>query len=95
MKIINTRKVSEFCKLHADCRKQFYIWIKMMENRTFSNANELQSTSVKSSILKNNRMAFRIKGYRLIVECDFNRQMCMIKWVGTHDTYDRINANTI
>jgi len=47
-----------------------------------------------ASILKNNRVVFNIAGnkYRLIVSIDYIRQACFIKFVGTHEQYDKIDA---
>ncbi len=40
---------------------------------------------------------FNIKGnsYRLIVQFNYERQWAFIKFIGTHETYDKINAETI
>jgi len=53
-----------------------------------------QSTA---SILKNNRIVFNIKGnaHRLIVTFNFEKQWIFIRFIGTHNEYDKIDANTI
>jgi len=40
-------------------------------------------------------MVFRIKSYRMVVEFKLEAQRGFIKWIGTHDEYDKIDANTI
>ena len=47
-----------------------------------------------ASILKNNRVVFNIAGnkYCLIVSIDYIRQACFIKFVGTHEQYDKIDV---
>ena len=50
-----------------------------------------------SSILKDNRIVFNIKGndYRLIVKFNFEYQLAWIRFIGTHTEYNKINANEI
>ncbi len=50
-----------------------------------------------ASILGDNRVVFNIKGnnYRLIVKINFHYQMMWIRFIGTHQEYDRIDANKI
>lgn len=50
-----------------------------------------------ASILRNNRVVFRIKGnaYRLVVRIDYGNGLVFIRFVGTHAEYDRINAEEV
>jgi mRNA interferase HigB len=42
----------------------------------------------------NDRVIFNVKGnhYRIICAMDYSRRAMFIKFVGTHQEYDRINA---
>jgi mRNA interferase HigB len=48
-------------------------------------------------VLKNKRVVFNIKGnhYRLIVAIAYRFGAVYIKFIGTHQGYDAINAQTI
>lgn len=48
----------------------------------------------KSSPINSERVVFNIKGndYRLIVAIRFDIQVIYIKWIGTHEEYDHIDA---
>ena len=50
-----------------------------------------------ASILKNRRVVFNIKGndYRLIVAVAYRLQIVYVKFIGTHEEYDQIDAQTI
>jgi mRNA interferase HigB len=40
---------------------------------------------------------FNIKGndYRLVTAIDYERQIVLIKWIGSHRDYDKIDASTV
>jgi len=50
-----------------------------------------------ASFLSNNRIVFNIKGnkYRLVVAINYNISIVYIRFVGTHQEYDKIDAATI
>ena len=47
--------------------------------------------------LRNNRIVFDICGnhYRLIVQFNYVAQVARVCFAGTHEEYDRINANEV
>lgn len=50
-----------------------------------------------ASIVANNRAVFNIKGndYRIVVKFHYNTKIGYIRFVGTHQEYDKINVETI
>lgn len=95
MHIFNRTTLSQFLTKHPDSRSQFTTWFKHLEKGNWQTLNEIKEAFPKSSILNNLRMVFRIKSYRLIVEFNLFYQKGFIKWIGTHDEYDKIDANTV
>ena len=66
----------------------------------FSNEDGLETKSTQhttASILKNRRVVFNIKGnqYRLIVGVAYEFGSVFIKFVGTHDQYSKVDAETV
>jgi len=95
MHILKRKTISEFWEKYPDSKDQLATWYKIVEKGFWQNANQLKERFSKSSILKDNRMVFRVKSYRLVVQFNFNFQKCFVRWIGTHDDYDKIDANTI
>ncbi len=95
MHILKRKTLSDFWAKYPDSKDQLSTWYKIVEKGLWQNANQLKDMFSKSSILKDNRMVFRVKSYRMVVRFNFNFQKCFIRWVGTHDEYDKIDANTI
>ncbi len=95
MHILKRSTLKVFWEKYPDCKNQLITWYKILEKGVWKNANELTEVFSKSSILKNNRMVFRLKSYRVVVKFNFRFQKAFIRWIGTHDDYDKIDANTI
>lgn len=95
MNIFNRKTLNRFFEKYPDSKSQLITWFKHIEKGQWHTLNEIKEVFPKSSILNNLRMVFRIKSYRLIVEFNFSYQKGFIKWIGTHDEYDKIDANTI
>ena len=49
------------------------------------------------SIVTADRIVFNIKGndYRLVVSVDFEKGIVWIKWIGTHEDYNRVNVKEV
>ena len=97
VKIFSRGMLREFWVKHADCEIQLKSWYREIEKSNWKSINELKSEFPNASILKDNRIVFNIKGnrYRLIVKLNFEYQLAWIRFVATHEEYDKINANTI
>ena len=52
---------------------------------------------INVDIIRNNRAVFDIKDneFRLIAEINYRRQAVFIRFLGTHATYDKVDATTI
>jgi mRNA interferase HigB len=50
-----------------------------------------------ASIVSSERIVFNVKGnaYRLVVAVDFEKSILWIKWIGTHQAYDRIDVKEV
>ena len=99
MRIIAKRTLREFWESspeYADSQASLEAWHFEVLKASWSTPQEIKAQYRSASILKNNRVVFNIAGnkYRLIVSIDYKRQACFVKFVGTHEQYDEINAET-
>ena len=98
MNIYNKSSIIEFYKKHGDSKIPLQIWHEEVSGKKWKSPNELkQSYGGSVSILKNSRVVFDIKGndYRLVAAINYENKWVFIKFIGTHQQYDRIDANTI
>lgn len=97
MHIIKPQTLKECWERHPDSKIPLQAWLKVAESSKWKNVNEIKQTFPNVSVLSNNRVVFNIKGndYRLIVAFRFEANLGYICFVGTHDEYSKIDANTI
>lgn len=96
-RIVAKSTLREFWERHADSEQYLKTWYDTAKSAKWSTPNDVKQTYVSASILKDGRVVFNIKGnsYRLIVKFSYGKQWAFIRFVGTHDEYDKIDANTV
>ncbi len=103
MLVIGTDLVEGYFTSHASqkgikaARAQYDAWLAIVETGNFRTPAELKKAHPKASILKGGRVVFNIKAndYRLIGLVDFREGILMIRFFGSHQEYDGINAETV
>ena len=99
MRIIAFRTLREFWGKpeYADSETSLRSWYHDVKSSDWKNTNELKQQYTNASIVGAGRVVFNIKGnlYRLVVLIDFEFQVIFIRFIGTHQQYDRIDAKTI
>lgn len=97
MRIISQTALKQFWEKHADSKSALSAWLTIASKAKWKSANEVKQAFPFVSILSNNRVVFNIKGndYRLIVAFQFVAEIGYICFVGTHDEYNKVDANEI
>ena len=87
----------EFWEIHPDAEQYLKTWFDTAMNSRWKSPNEVKKTYANASILKEGRIVFNIKGnaYRLVTKINFEKQWIFIRFIGTHNEYNKIDANTI
>ena len=100
MRVIAKRTLREFWESspkYADSQAPIEAWHAEALKATWQSPQELKAQFGHASILKNGRAVFNIAGnkYRLVVAIDYRRQAMFVKFIGTHQQYDAIDAESI
>jgi mRNA interferase HigB len=82
---------------YQDSKKQLDAWWYEAKNAVWKTPTDVKAKYGNSSPIANNRVVFNICGnkYRLIVEFHYDKGRGYIRFVGTHQDYDAIDAETI
>jgi len=82
---------------YFDAEGPLRTWYSVAKTSVWTSPADVKRRYPNASILKNNRVVFNIKGnrYRLLVEIHYDKQRLFIRFVGTHEDYDRIDMEKI
>lgn len=97
MRIIAISQLKIFWQKHPGAEQSFLCWIDEAKKANWQIPADIKAQFRHASILKSNRVVFNIKGnaYRLVVAVAYRYSAIYIKFAGTHQQYDTIDANTV
>ena len=81
----------------ADARQPFMAWYRQVKAADWRNPAEVKREFRNASILKDGRAVFNIAGnkYRIVVWINYPYRVVYIRFIGSHEDYDAIDAQTI
>jgi len=99
MRIFSRKTLKEFWELpnYSNSEQPLKSWYDEAKKATWKTPNEIKAQYSNASILKEDRVIFNIHGnrYRLIIKINYDFGVIYIRFVGTHEAYDKINANEV
>jgi mRNA interferase HigB len=100
MRIIAKRTLRQFWEAHprgSEARTPLQVWYSTATNADWAEPADVKATYGDASILKNSRVVFNIGGnrFRLVARINYPYRVIYIRFVGTHEEYDGIDAETI
>jgi len=97
MRIIARKTLRDFHEKHTAAKAPLESWFHEASDAAWKSPADIRRRYPSADILPGNRVVFNIKGnqYRLIVKIHYNTSIVLVRFVGTHAEYDRIDAETI
>lgn len=97
MRVIAVATLKAFRQRHPAAEQPLKAWFEEASKASWTQPADIKIQYRSASILKNRRVVFNIKGneYRLIVAIAYRLQIVYVKFIGTHQQYDAIDALTI
>lgn len=97
MRIIARSKIVDYYTEHAESRTALEEWYAKTKNASWTCFSDIKETFNSVDAVGNQHYVFDIKGnnYRLIVVIKFTIGLVLIRFIGTHAEYDKIDAVNI
>jgi mRNA interferase HigB len=82
---------------YRDAKEPLLCWYEEAVKAQWRHPSDIKSNYVHASFCANNRVVFNIAGnrYRLVVEVQYQAGIVWIKFVGTHEQYNRIDVEKV
>ncbi len=103
MIVIGTDLVEKYFARHSGsrgikaARSQYEAWLAIAQAADWKLPADVKRSHPKASILKGGRVVFNIKAndFRLIALVQYRDGVLMIRFFGSHEEYDEIDAETV
>jgi mRNA interferase HigB len=97
MRIIAKKMIREFWGNHIDAEQPLRAWYTKTKQAHWKSTSDVKKDYRNASFVANNRVIFNIKGkrYRLVVAVNYPYQIVYIRFIGTHNEYDKVDIATI
>ena len=99
MRVVSHRKLKEFYEMpgHEDAEAALERWYEITEAADWQSLADIKNDFGSVDVVGNQHYVFNIRGnkYRLVVVVKFLMGYVFIRFVGTHEEYDKIDVQTI
>lgn len=97
MRVIAKKTLVAFYTRHADAETALEEWYEKTEEAEWNKFSDLKRTFHSADYIGEKRIVFNIKGndYRLVGIVLFRIKMVYIRFIGTHQEYDRMTEEQL
>ncbi|MBI3658953.1 type II toxin-antitoxin system HigB family toxin [Candidatus Acetothermia bacterium] len=86
-----------FWEKHPDARQSLQAWYADVKQATWKSPTDIKKAYRNASFVARNRVVFNVKGnqHRIIVAVQYKFRLVFIRFIGTHQEYDQVDATTV
>ncbi|HZK99796.1 MAG TPA: type II toxin-antitoxin system HigB family toxin [Caulobacteraceae bacterium] len=97
MNVVALKTLQAYWTKHPQARGPFTTWYKLARAAEWRTPQDVLATFGSADFLIDNRVVFDIGGnnYRLVARISYRYKQLLVKFVGSHADYDRIDAATV
>ena len=88
MRIIARRTLREYWEQHRQAEQPLKAWFREATASDWASPEDVKRRYRHASILRSNK-------YRLVVQINHDFKIIYIRFVGSHEAYDKVDAETI
>jgi len=97
MKILNRGLLDNFIDKHTDSESALQHWINIVDDAEWNSHNDLKKDFPSADYVGKERYVFNIRGnnYRIVAVVTFIAGSLMIRFIGSHSEYIKVDCKTI
>ena len=97
MQIIARKALKDFWTRHDRAEAPLTAWYLEVSKAQWTSPQDIKAMFRSADFVGDNRVIFDIGGnkYRLVVHVAYKYHRVLVKFVGTHSEYDRIDPETV
>ncbi len=98
MQVVALRTLKQFWHVHAQAEMPLRAWYASASQAAWATPQDIKNDhGANVDFVADNRVVFDIAGnkYRLIVHVSYLYKRVLMKFIGTHAEYDRIDAENV
>ncbi|MDR1371481.1 MAG: type II toxin-antitoxin system HigB family toxin [Dysgonamonadaceae bacterium] len=97
MQIFGKKEIEQFITRHAITKSAIENWIDIVEASEWKNHNDVKQAFPSADYVGNAKYVFNIKGngFRIVTVVVFVAGTVTVRFIGTHEEYNKINCKTI
>ena len=97
MRVIAKKHLAQYWQKHPHTEQALRAWFDSAQGASWQSPKDIKNQHASASVVSNNRVVFNIKGnaHRLVVAVAYRFAAVYIKFIGTHQEYDNIDAKTV
>jgi mRNA interferase HigB len=99
MRIIARKTLRQFWERpqYADAEQPLRAWFREVSHADWKTPAEVKADYGNASIIGTGRVVFNIAGnkYRLVVRINYPYRVVYVRFIGTHEQFDRIDVTTV
>ena len=97
MNVVTYRRLKALWERHPDARGPLTAWYADARRASWNAPSDIRARYNIVDFVGDNRVVFNLGGnkYRLIVRVSYTYKQVLVKFVGAHSEYDKINAETV
>ncbi|CCT60369.1 type II toxin-antitoxin system HigB family toxin [Acetobacter pasteurianus] len=97
MQVIALKTLRAFWEKHPQAEAPLRAWHGLVSKAEWAGPADIREMARSADFVADNRVIFNIGGnkYRLIVRVSYEYKRVLIKFIGTHREYDKINPETV
>lgn len=97
MRIITEEPLKDYIARHPDTKTALQSWVQTVKEAQWANFADVKRSFNSVDNVGNQHYVFNIRGnnHRLVVVIKFTIKWVYIRFIGTHEEYDKIDCTTI